>query len=413
MSASSRRSRTISPEMAWEALSTEPRSSAAPAGAAASRARRAAEDLAGDEVGVRALEAPHRLGRAPAAVGPVRLGQVGAGDGGLAERAEGEARELVGERLVVEVAAALREGDRLVVAIPRGARVAADALELGVEQGAAVRQVLRAEVRPAREFFSEELRAGEEERALVRGDHVRRLRERDAGVEMERGGAVPGRHGRDLDVQRERGARRFLERALEDAEEHDVEVGEEERALVVDPAGLLDHLVDVDPRALELGRVRGLDRELVRELSDRADHPGDGVALVELAYRLVALRLGEEVGEREAAQEAVRDGVDRAVERPDVLARLEPGVHPREQRLLAGGVALSPVLHAGAPHVAEHRFGLLVRVALREVDGGAAEAVAELDVAAAAEEHPEVDAADRSRASTARGAACSRGSSRP
>ncbi len=150
------------------------------------------------------------------------------------------------------------------------------------------------------------------------------------------------------------------------------------------PAGLLEHLVDVDPRALELGRARGLDRELVRELSDRTDHPGDGVELVELAYRLVALRLGEEVGEREAAQEAVRDGVARAVERPDVLARLEPDVHPGEQRLLAGGVALPPVLHEGAPHVAEHRLGLLVRVALGEVDGGAAEAVAELDVAAAA-----------------------------
>ncbi len=192
------------------------------------RAPRAAEDLAGNEVGVRALEAPHRLRRAPLAVDPVGLGQVGAGDRGLAERAEREARELVGERLVVEVATAQRQGDRLVVVIAGSARVAAGALELGQEEGAAVREVLRAEVRPARELFGDDLRVGEEERALVRGDHVRCLRERDAGIEMERRVALPGRHAGDLGVQRERGARRFLERTLEDAEEHDVEVGEEE-----------------------------------------------------------------------------------------------------------------------------------------------------------------------------------------
>ncbi len=72
-------------------------------------------------------------------------------------------------------------------------------------------------------------------------------------------------------------ARRFLERALEHAEEHDVEVGEEERGLVVDPAGLLDHLVDVDPRALERGRRAPVSTESwCASLSDRADHPGDG-----------------------------------------------------------------------------------------------------------------------------------------
>ncbi|HTN82458.1 MAG TPA: hypothetical protein VL242_02170, partial [Sorangium sp.] len=75
----------------------------------------------------------------------------------------------------MEVAAALRKGDRLVVALAGGPRVTAGALELGAEQDAAVRQVLRTQARPAREPLREELRAGEEERALVRGDHVRRL----------------------------------------------------------------------------------------------------------------------------------------------------------------------------------------------------------------------------------------------
>ena len=265
-------------------------------------------DLPGDEVGVRALETPHRLGRAPAAVGPVCLGQIGAGDAGFAESAEGTARELVGERLVVEIAPALREGDRLVVALPRGARVAANARELRAEQGAAVRQVLRAELRPAREFSGEDLRAGEEERALVRRNHVRGLRKRHAGVEMIGGGAEPRLHGRDLHVHRERDAGRLLERALKDLENHHVEMGVDEPGLVARPAGRLDHLVDVDPLSLELCRLRGLDRELVRDLSDRADDPGDGVAPVELAHRLVTPRLGKEVGDRETAHEADHDG---------------------------------------------------------------------------------------------------------